>query len=100
MMVVARKSRKQTNQRMFEPSDEEKLVKPSSWTAVFDDIARTLRGAGGWTIAAWDLIGGADIIQRVEDEDTCYWVIGVKRLLGEGTPSLPLFCANSSIDVS
>jgi hypothetical protein len=49
---------------MFEPSDEEKLVKPSSWTAVFDDIARTLRGAGGWTIAAWDLIGGADLFSE------------------------------------
>jgi hypothetical protein len=42
-MVVARKSRKHTNQRMFEPSDEEKLVKPSFWTAAVFDITRTLR---------------------------------------------------------
>jgi hypothetical protein len=54
---------------MFEPSDEEKLVKPSSWTAaVFDDIARTLSVVlvvGPSPPGTW--LEAQIVIQRVEE---------------------------------
>jgi hypothetical protein len=90
-MVVAAKRRAQTNHRLLALSGAS-LVKPAleaETVADFVDISGDTPGATGWTIAVWICQAGKFLISseafqfsRDEDEDSCWWDIGVKRETG------------------